>query len=72
MGLATLYGHLTRIDVKQGARVEQDQTLGISGATGLAGGDHLHFAVLVGEVYVDPIEWWDAKWVTSHIHVAMK
>jgi murein DD-endopeptidase MepM/ murein hydrolase activator NlpD len=72
MGLATLYGHLTRIDVKPGARVEQEQTLGISGATGLAGGDHLHFAVLVGEIYVDPIEWWDAKWVASHIAVALK
>jgi murein DD-endopeptidase MepM/ murein hydrolase activator NlpD len=72
MGLATLYGHLTRIDVKAGSRVEQGQALGISGATGLAGGDHLHFAVMVGDVYVDPIEWWDAKWVASHIHVAMK
>ncbi len=71
-GLSTLYGHLTRIDVKQGDRVEQDQPLGVSGATGLAGGDHLHFAVLVGGVYVDPIEWWDAKWVASHIHVALQ
>ena len=40
--------------------------------TGLAGGDHLHFAVLVGGVYVEPKEWWDGKWVASHIQVAMK
>ena len=43
------------------------KTLGRSGATGLAGGDHLHFAVLVGDTYVDPVEWWDAKWVETHI-----
>jgi murein DD-endopeptidase MepM/ murein hydrolase activator NlpD len=67
LGLASLYGHLSRIDVEAGARVESDQQLGLTGATGLAGGDHLHFATLVGNTYVDPIEWWDAKWVTDHV-----
>jgi murein DD-endopeptidase MepM/ murein hydrolase activator NlpD len=68
LGLATLYGHLSRLDVAAGARVEQGQRLGLSGDTGLAGGDHLHFAVLVGETYVDPLEWWDARWMKSHIY----
>jgi murein DD-endopeptidase MepM/ murein hydrolase activator NlpD len=67
LGLATLYGHLSRLDVQAGAQVTRGQTLGLSGATGLAGGDHLHFAVLVGDTYVDPVEWWDAKWVETHI-----
>jgi murein DD-endopeptidase MepM/ murein hydrolase activator NlpD len=67
LGLASIYGHLSRIDVEVGARVEADQRLGLTGATGLAGGDHLHFATLVGNTYVDPIEWWDAKWVTDHV-----
>lgn len=67
LGLATLYGHLSRLDVKQGDEVSRSQTLGLSGATGLAGGDHLHFAVLVGDTYVDPVEWWDARWVETHI-----
>ena len=67
LGLASLYGHLSRIDVEAGAKVEADQRLGLTGATGLAGGDHLHFAMLVGNVYVDPIEWWDAKWVADHV-----
>ncbi|MDH3518902.1 MAG: M23 family metallopeptidase [Myxococcales bacterium] len=67
LGLATLYGHLSRLDVASGDRVEQGQRLGLSGDTGLAGGDHLHFAVLVGDTYVDPIEWWDVQWVRSHI-----
>jgi murein DD-endopeptidase MepM/ murein hydrolase activator NlpD len=67
LGLVSLYGHLSRIDVEANARVEADQRLGLTGATGLAGGDHLHFATLVGNTYVDPIEWWDAKWVTDHV-----
>ena len=67
LGLSSLYGHMSRIDVEAGARVEGDQVLGLTGATGLAGGDHLHFALLVGDIYVDPLEWWDAKWVTEHV-----
>jgi murein DD-endopeptidase MepM/ murein hydrolase activator NlpD len=72
LGLASLYGHLSRIDVEAGAKVEADQRLGLSGATGLAGGDHLHFALLVGDVYVDPLEWWDAKWVADHVDPNLK
>jgi len=62
LGLTTLYGHLSHIEVAAGDAVEQGQRLGLSGATGLAGGDHLHFAILAGDTYVDPVEWWDAKW----------
>jgi murein DD-endopeptidase MepM/ murein hydrolase activator NlpD len=67
LGLATLYGHLSRIDVQAGSEVSRGQTLGLSGATGLAGGDHLHFAVLVGETYADPLEWWDPSWMVTHV-----
>ncbi len=48
MGLQSLYAHLSTIDVQVGQTVEQGQTLGRSGATGLAGGDHLHFTMLLG------------------------
>jgi hypothetical protein len=67
LGITTLYGHLSSIEVAKGERVERGQILGRSGATGLAGGDHLHFAVIVGQTYVDPLEWWDPKWVRDHI-----
>jgi murein DD-endopeptidase MepM/ murein hydrolase activator NlpD len=72
LGLATLYGHLSSVDVSEGDRVEAGQTLGLSGATGLAGGDHLHFAILVGGHYVDPLEWWDAEWVRTHVDAEPK
>jgi murein DD-endopeptidase MepM/ murein hydrolase activator NlpD len=67
LGLTTLYGHLSRIDVEAGQSIAKEERLGLTGATGLAGGDHLHFAVLIGETYVDPLEWWDAKWVETHV-----
>jgi murein DD-endopeptidase MepM/ murein hydrolase activator NlpD len=67
LGLFTLYAHLSRIDVAVDDLVEKDQSLGSSGSTGLAGGDHLHFAVILSNTYVDPIEWWDPFWVKTHI-----
>ncbi|MCP3983358.1 MAG: M23 family metallopeptidase [bacterium] len=72
LGVTSLYGHLSRIDVGPGDQVTRGQTLGTSGATGLAGGDHLHFAILVGDTYVDPKEWWDAKWVREHIEARLE
>lgn len=71
LGVASLYGHLSQRDAPVGVSVRKDEKLGLSGATGLAGGDHLHFAMLVGETYVDPVEWWDPKWVKSHIEVRL-
>jgi murein DD-endopeptidase MepM/ murein hydrolase activator NlpD len=67
MDLFTLYAHLSSFGVSAGDRVEKNDTLGSSGATGLAGGDHLHFAILLGGTYVEPLEWWDPAWVKTHI-----
>ncbi|NNL86203.1 MAG: M23 family metallopeptidase [Myxococcales bacterium] len=72
LGLSSLYAHLSRIDVAVGDEVEKSQELGRSGATGLAGGDHLHFAIMVAGTYVDPKEWWDPRWVRDHIEARLK
>lgn len=66
-GLMTLYAHLSSIDVHPGETIERGATLGLSGETGLAGGDHLHFSVLVQGVPVNPVEWWDAHWIHDRI-----
>ena len=66
-GLMTLYAHMSEIDVELGRSVERGQRLGRTGATGLAGGDHLHFGVLVRGLPVNPLEWWDARWVRGHV-----
>ena len=63
LGVQSLYAHLSSMDVKEGDAVEKGQTLGRSGTTGLAGGDHLHFTMLVGGVQVNPVEWWDPHWM---------
>jgi murein DD-endopeptidase MepM/ murein hydrolase activator NlpD len=67
LGLFTLYGHLSAIDVKVGDKVEQRHVLGRTGETGLAAGDHLHYGVYLHGVAVLPVEWWDAKWIGDNI-----
>lgn len=62
-GLMSLYGHLSSLAVSEGETVERGQTLGRTGETGLAGGDHLHFTTLIRGVSVTPVEWWDGKWI---------
>ena len=67
LGVQTLYGHLSRIEVKVGDQVNKGQEIGRSGSTGLAGGDHLHFDVLVSGIQVNPIEWFDGHWLKDNI-----
>ena len=67
MGVQSLYGHLSSISVKPGDIVEKEQELGRSGMTGLAGGDHLHFTMLVNGHMVNPVEWWDQHWIQDRI-----
>jgi murein DD-endopeptidase MepM/ murein hydrolase activator NlpD len=67
LGLQTLYGHLSRIGVKPGDNVEKGQIIANTGATGVAGGDHLHFEVNVSGQAVNPIEWWDLHWMKNNI-----
>lgn len=66
-GLMSLYAHLSTIDVKVGDVVERGASLGTSGETGLAGGDHLHFTMLLHGLPTNPIEWWDAHWITDRL-----
>ncbi|MCU1448794.1 MAG: peptidase [Acidimicrobiales bacterium] len=60
-GIATLYAHLSRVDVAMGQAVEQGQLIGAIGATGLAFGDHLHFEVREAGKPVDPMLWLPAR-----------
>jgi murein DD-endopeptidase MepM/ murein hydrolase activator NlpD len=65
--LFSMYGHLSRLDVEAGQMVERGQTLGLTGTTGMAGGDHLHFSMLVHNTFVNPIEWWDERWIKHNV-----
>jgi murein DD-endopeptidase MepM/ murein hydrolase activator NlpD len=67
LGVQSLYGHLSSIGVKVGDRVNKGQEIGRSGMTGLAAGDHLHFTMLVNGHPVNPVEWWDPKWMQDRV-----
>ena len=66
-GLASVYGHLSRIDVTSGQDVKKGEPIGLTGDTGLAGGDHLHFSVMLQGIFVNPVEWWDRHWITDNV-----
>lgn len=66
-GLMSLYGHLSSIGVREGQMVQRGQELGRSGQTGLAGGDHLHFTMLLQGLAINPVEWWDPHWIQDRI-----
>ena len=67
LGLFTLYGHCSQIDVKVGDSVAKRAIIGKTGETGFAGGDHLHFGVYLDGVAILPVEWWDPKWIADNI-----
>jgi murein DD-endopeptidase MepM/ murein hydrolase activator NlpD len=67
VGVQSLYGHLSSMDVKPGDMVQKGQPIGRSGMTGLAGGDHLHFTMLVDGHPVNSVEWWDAHWMEDRV-----
>ncbi len=66
-GLFSIYSHLSAFDVKMGKIVSKGEIIGRTGITGLAGGDHLHFGMLVNKTFVNPVEWWDASWIKNNI-----
>jgi murein DD-endopeptidase MepM/ murein hydrolase activator NlpD len=67
LGVQSLYAHLSTIGTKVGDTVTKGQELGRTGATGLAGGDHLHFTILLQGVPVNPVEWWDQHWLDDRV-----
>ncbi len=66
-GLFSMYSHLSSMAVSEGQMVAKGDIIGKTGRTGLAGGDHLHFGMLVQKRFVNPIEWWDATWIENNI-----
>ena len=76
LGLYTLYGHCSSLNVQEGDDVSRGERIAKTGKTGLALGDHLHFGIVVQGVEVRPVEWMDAHWIKNNIvsifHTARK
>jgi murein DD-endopeptidase MepM/ murein hydrolase activator NlpD len=70
-GLLSLYGHLSTVAVAEGAEVQRGDVVGRSGETGLAGGDHLHFTMLIHGMPVNPREWWDGHWIQDRLKLKL-
>jgi len=67
LGLSSLYAHLSSTEVTEGQEVAKGAGIGRTGETGLAAGDHLHFSILLRGTHVDPVEWWDPKWLQNRV-----
>jgi hypothetical protein len=67
LGIFSIYGHMSVISVKVGQALKKGDILGNTGMTGLAGGDHLHFGMIVGGQFVNPVEWWDQHWIDDNV-----
>lgn len=70
-GVFSLYSHLSRIESAVEDVVDQGAVIAYSGATGMAGGDHLHFSMLISGHFVNPIEWLDQNWINVNINAIL-
>ncbi len=66
-GIFSHYAHMSVINVKVGQKLNKGDVIGKTGLTGLAVGDHLHFGIIVGGRFVNPIEWWDPHWIADNV-----
>ena len=54
-GIMSFYMHLSKINVEQGFIVEEGQSVGESGMTGYAEGEHLHLTIRINNISIDPM-----------------
>ncbi len=66
-GVFSLYSHLSRIDTEVNSMVNKNDLIGHTGISGMTGGDHLHFSMLIHGVFVTHLEWWDQSWLDANI-----
>lgn len=56
-GFETVYGHLSKINVRKGQRINRGDIIALSGDTGLSLAPHLHYEVRNNGMRVDPIHY---------------
>ncbi|MGC8765824.1 MAG: M23 family metallopeptidase [Brevinematia bacterium] len=70
-GIFSAYAHCSRLLVKSGDKVRKGELIAISGSTGYATGDHLHFSLIINGTSVNPHEWLDREWVSKNVLPAL-
>ena len=53
-GVSTRYGHMSRIDVSVGDKLDKGSSVGAVGSTGRSTGPHLHYEVRLNDQAIDP------------------
>ena len=53
-GLMTRYGHLSKLEVKDGEPVQRGQLIGLVGSTGRSTGPHLHYELRLDKKPINP------------------
>ncbi len=62
-GVLSLLCHLDKFaDIAVGDKIRRGNPIGVTGKTGYATGDHLHWEMRVGNVCVDPMQWTNPYW----------
>lgn len=67
-GLITMYCHLSEQTVSTGELVQQDQVIGLVGATGRVTGPHLHWSVSLNGYRVDPLAFREALAIATSVN----
>ena len=60
-GYCSLYGHMSKRLVSKGDTVQKGQKIGLSGATGIVNGPHLHFEIWKNGVKINPLQFFDSS-----------
>jgi murein DD-endopeptidase MepM/ murein hydrolase activator NlpD len=68
-GVVTVYGHSSKLLVKEGQRVVAGQLLGLTGNTGFSTGPHLHFEIRVGGKPIEPLAFMRKHGVDVRRHI---
>ncbi|MGM9478056.1 M23 family metallopeptidase [Pedobacter sp. GSP4] len=55
--LESIYGHLSSIMVQMGKEVKAGEFIGVTGDSGRATGEHLHFSICFNQIYIDPLKY---------------
>ncbi|MGM0714396.1 M23 family metallopeptidase [Brevibacillus parabrevis] len=61
LNVFSIYAHMSKLSVKAGQEVKQGQVIGQMGTTGFSTGPHLHYGMLIGNMYVNPQPFFDAS-----------
>ena len=67
-GLITMYCHLSQQTVSTGELVQQDQVIGLVGATGRVTGPHLHWSVSLNGYRIDPLAFREALAIATSVN----